>query len=40
MICNDVINKYAVEKEKIKMVDVGGGRKCKWWKKGRKGNMR
>jgi hypothetical protein len=25
MICNDVINKYAVEKEKIKMVDVGGG---------------
>jgi hypothetical protein len=40
MICNDAMNKYAVEKEKIKMVDERGRDKCKWWKKGGKGNMR
>jgi hypothetical protein len=25
MICNDAINKYAMERELIKMVDQGGG---------------
>jgi hypothetical protein len=40
MICNDAINKYVVEKENIKMVDERGRDKCKWWKKGRKGNKR
>jgi hypothetical protein len=34
MICNDVINKYAVEKEKIKMVDVGGGEKMQMVEEG------
>jgi hypothetical protein len=38
MICNDAINKYVVEKEKIKWW-MNGERKCKWWKKGEKGNM-
>jgi hypothetical protein len=37
--CNDEINKHAVEKEKIKMVDERERDKnqiCKWWKKGGK----
>jgi hypothetical protein len=34
MICNDVINKYAVEKEKIKMVDVWGGEKMQMVEEG------
>jgi hypothetical protein len=29
-------SKYAVGKDKIKMIDWGGGSKCKWWKKARK----
>jgi hypothetical protein len=40
MICNDVINKYAVEKRVYKKWWMKGERKCKWWKKGGKGNMR
>jgi hypothetical protein len=34
--CNDEVNKHAMEKEKIKMVDERGRVKnqiCKWWKK-------
>jgi hypothetical protein len=37
--CNDQVNKHAVEKENIKMVDERERDKnqiCKWWKKGRK----
>jgi hypothetical protein len=41
--CKRLKIKYAVEKEKNKMVEFWRGRKskkCKWWKKVEKSNMR